>query len=347
MMKFVCLWGLLLCSTALAQTPPPAPPTPAPAPTPAAGSGSGSAAPVPTTPVAGDGSAAAVPAPTVDPAAVEAKSHFENGIGLFNDNNFVGALAEFEASYKAKPFAGVLKNIALTQKALFRYADAIESLQKYLSESPTAAPEEKAEANQMISEMQALLADVTVTGLPEGATISIDGRDVAKAPLTKPLALAAGSHTIDAAADGYEPAKKTFMVAAKTPVALKLELKVIPKTGKVRLVLSVPHATVTVDGKEQDATKALELQIGGHTLEVSARGYDTHREELTIAGGQDREIPVTLEKTKVVAADHWYAKWYFWTPIAVVAAGGVGLYAVTRKDSPLPGTLAPGAGGIQ
>ena len=353
MTKLVWLWGLLLCSTALAQTPPAPTPAPAPSPAPAAPAapaaptGDGSAAAAPTPPPPGDGSAAPVPAPVADPAAVEAKTHFENGIGLFNDNNFPAALAEFEASYKAKPFAGVLKNIGLTQKALFRYADAIESLQKYLTESPNLAAEDKAEANQLISEMQALLADVTITGLADGATISIDGREVAKAPLTKPLALAAGSHTVDAAADGYEPAKKTFMVAAKVPATIKLEMKAIPKTGKVRITSSVPHATVTVDGKEQDATKSLELGIGGHTLEVSAPGYETHREELTIAGGQDREIPVTLEKVKVVAVDHWYAKWYFWTPIAVVAAGGVGLYSVTRKDPPLPGTLAPGTGGIQ
>jgi len=56
---------------------------------------------------------------------------------------------------------------------------------------------------------------------------------------------------------------------------------------------------------------------------------------------------VTLEKVKVVEVDHWYTKWYFWTPIAVVAVAGEEDYAVTRHDSPLPGTLAPGAGGVQ
>jgi hypothetical protein len=354
MTKLVWLWGLLLCSAALAQPAPPptsAPPAPTPAPTPApvptptpattpatgtgSGSGTGSAAPPP------------APAPAADPDTEAAKLHFTQGVALFNDGNYVAALAEFEQSNKLKPAPFVLKNIGLTQKALFRYAEAIASLEQYLAQSPTLTPEEKAEANQLITEMQALLADVTLTGVPDGATISVDGREIAKAPLTKPLAVAAGSHTVEAAADGYEPAKKTFMVAAKVPATIKLDMKVIPKTGKVRISSSVPHATVLIDGKEQDATKSLELGIGGHTLEVSAPGYETHREELTIAGGQDREIPVTLDKVKVVEVDHWYAKWYFWTPIAVVAAGGVALYAVTRHDDPLQGTLAPGAGGIQ
>jgi hypothetical protein len=230
---------------------------------------------------------------------------------------------------------------------MFRYAEAIASLQQYLEQSATLSTEDKAEANQLITEMQALLADVTLTGVPDGATISLDGREIAKAPLPKPLAIAAGTHTIDVAADGYEPAKKQFMVAAKVPATIKIDMKAIPKTGKVRISSSVPHASVLIDGKEQDATKSIELGIGGHTLEVSAPGYETHREELTIAGGQDREIPVTLEKVKVVEADHWYTKWYFWTPIAVVAAGGVGFYAMTRHDDPLEGTLSPGVGGIK
>jgi hypothetical protein len=107
MTKLVWLWGLLLCSTVAAQPSPQPPPAPAPAPAP------------PQDQPVGDGSAAPAPAPTsppppADPNTEAAKVHFEQGVALFNDGNFVAALAEFEQSYKLKPAPFVLKNVALT-----------------------------------------------------------------------------------------------------------------------------------------------------------------------------------------------------------------------------------------
>ena len=57
-------------------------------------------------------------APKADAQLVDAKRHFDQAVALFNDGDFGGALAEFEASYKIRPSAGVLYNIGLTQKSL-------------------------------------------------------------------------------------------------------------------------------------------------------------------------------------------------------------------------------------
>src|SRR6185503_20787563 len=80
--------------------------------------------------------------PAENPAVVEeAKRHFEQGVALFNDGNYSAALAEFEAAYKTRPAPAVLYNIGLTQKALFRYPEAIDSLTRYLAALPELAPE--------------------------------------------------------------------------------------------------------------------------------------------------------------------------------------------------------------
>ena len=47
-------------------------------------------------------------APAPSPQALEeAKRHFQQGVALYNDGNFNGALAEFEAAYAARPSAGL------------------------------------------------------------------------------------------------------------------------------------------------------------------------------------------------------------------------------------------------
>src|SRR6187399_627350 len=65
-------------------------------------------------------------------ATAEARRHFKLGIKLYQDTNYPGALAEFEAAYAAKPGPGSLQNIALCQKALFRYREAAATLEQLL-----------------------------------------------------------------------------------------------------------------------------------------------------------------------------------------------------------------------
>ena len=292
------------------------------------------------------------PAPQPAPAPAEnlesAKLHFQQGVALYNDGNYPAALAEFTESYRQKPTTVVLYNIGLTQKALFRYAEGIESLEKYLAESTNLPPERRTEVLQQVNEMKALLAEVIVEVSPEHASITVDGRPAGSAPLPKPLQLAAGNHTIEASADGYTSQKKEILVAAGVPVSIKLLLKEIPHSGKVRVTSTVPQSIVAIDGKTIGAAPVeVDLGAGGHTLEVSAPKYDLHREELVVAAGQSREVPVRLERT--VVKTPWYKEWYVWTPIAAVVAGtaiGLGVGLGTRQD-PIPGTLAPGINGVQ
>jgi tetratricopeptide (TPR) repeat protein len=113
-------------------------------------------------------SAARAQAPAPD-ALAAAKVHFEQGVTLYNDGNFAGALAEFSEAYRLYQAPGVLYNIGLTQKSLFRYAEAVGSLEQYLKESPTLEPDRKREVEQLIGEMRALLGDVAVKVTPPAA----------------------------------------------------------------------------------------------------------------------------------------------------------------------------------
>ena len=313
----------LALSAPLARAQQPAPaPTPAPAPAPVA--------------------------PTEDAAALEqAKVHFQQGVALYNDGNFSAALAEFLEAYRLKKTPGVLYNIGLTQKSLFRYGEAIDSLTHYLNESTSLTPERKAEVEQLITEMKALLADVAVAVDPPGANISVDGRSMGQAPLAGPLKIAAGGHTIEVTADGYKPQKKEIQVTAGVPMALTIRLEMIPKTGKVHITASQPMATVTIDGKTLGfAPLDVELMGGGHQLEVAKEKYLPARQELVIAAGQARDVNVVLEMP--VKKTPAYKQWWPWTILGVVVAGaavglGVGL---TQKPSPLTGTLQPGVGNV-
>src|SRR5438105_2376472 len=166
-----------------------------------------------------------------DPQLPEAKRHFDQGVALFNDGDFGGALAEFEASYQIRPSAGVLYNIGLTQKALYRYDEALSSLRKFLVDAQKIPKDKKAEVTQLITEIQALLATVTFEVSPAGTSVTLDGRQLGQAPSVGSYGVAAGTHTFEFAADGYKPAKKELKVVAGQPIKLTVNLDKIPTSG--------------------------------------------------------------------------------------------------------------------
>ncbi len=284
------------------------------------------------------------PSTNANAAAEEAKHHFTQAVALYNDGNYNAALTEFEAAYRLRPSVpAVLYNIGLTQKALFRYSEAIASLHRYLAEEQKVPPERRAQVEQIIGEMKALLADITLNVAPDGATVVVDGRVMGKAPVGT-LGIAAGNHTLEVAADGFRPVKRELMVTAGAPFTINIKLELIPKTARVHIMASRPQALVVIDGQGYGfAPVDVELSGGGHQLEITAPKYLPYRTELVVVAGQPRSIDATLERRSRI-----YEKWYFWTPLAAVAAGaaiglGVGL---TQREPPIQGTLAPGAGRV-
>jgi len=276
----------------------------------------------------------------------EAKRHFAQGVALYNDGNFNAALAEFDAAYKLKQSPSVLYNIGLTQKSLFHYNEAIDSLQEYVAKDKKIKPDQQKQVQQLISEMRALLAQVTVNVIPDGAVIKLDDRAIGQAPM-KPYGIAAGNHKIDISAEGYKPQGKDILVTAGQPQTLNFKLEAIPKSGKAHITANQPLSEVKIDDKVVGmAPVDVELPIGGHQIEVVAKGYPPYRGELVVAGGQVREVKVTLELAPAPQRGKWYKQWYVWVPVGVVAAGAIAVglgVGLTQKPAPLVGTLDPGA----
>jgi PEGA domain-containing protein len=359
---FVAASALGSSAQAFGPAVPPAPPSPvAPAPAPVAGvakptpaaASSEGAKPAPA--VAGGAVAASAPSPSAlagptsppTPARLaEARLHFQQGVALFREQNYDAALAEFHGAYGISGEPIVLYNLGLTYKALFRYGEAMEILERYLAESASrghpVAKDRRAEVESIVTEMRSLLADVTIVLTPPDATLHIDGRPVALA-IDGVVKLPAGSHVIDATAPDYLAGRREITVVAGTPQSVPLALAAIPRTGMVTITASQIGARIKVDGKELGpAPVTVELGAGGHQVEVMAPGYAPGRSELAVAPGQSRTVNIVLELPPVAReTTPLYERWWFWAGVGVVAAGTVGTILLwpEGKQGPLAGTL--------
>lgn len=242
--------------------------------------------------------AAPAPAPSATPsatspvgdAAADYQRHLDNGIKLFDAQNYRGAIAEFDAAYQLVPKASPLINIALCRKALFEYPAAVAALEKALGDhADTLKPEVKQQAEQELRELRAMTAYVTVTVEPSGATLFIDGVERQAADGQGPIALAPGPHTFEARLSGYREAKVALEVATgiKKAVALKLE----PNSGRVRVVPKEAIAWVEVDGQTpvQGGYEGL-LSPGVHQIRVSKEGEKAETLRIVVAAGKAQVV---------------------------------------------------------
>jgi hypothetical protein len=286
------------------------------------------------------GPAAAQDRPPSQQDSDEARRRFQSGVQQYNQGNYPGALAEFEISYKLVPNPRVLYNVGLAQKGLHRYGEAILSLENYLARNKNLPADRVELVQKFLAEMRPFVTAVAISGLPHGAEVRIDGRVIGVAPL-KPVQLQSGNYVLEASAEGFVTGRKEFTVRQGQPLAVEMNLKASPSTGKVSIVARPGAARLRLDGRDVGYGSAqLALTPGGHQLEALADGYKPFRSELTVAAGQDRDVSFELERLRP-----FYKTWWFWTTVAVVVAGGVVggvLGSRSGEGSMYHGTLQPG-----
>jgi hypothetical protein len=145
----------------------------------------------------------------------EAKRHFDTGVRLAEDRNFSGALVEFEASYRQTPTAATLQNVAVCQKSLFRYADAVTTLERMLRDySAQLSAGDRRAADDAIAEMKALLGTIVIRTTPPGARVTINEQPMSPQALNGPVSIAAGQYRIAAEAPGYGRTERTVSVVS-------------------------------------------------------------------------------------------------------------------------------------
>jgi hypothetical protein len=100
-----------------------------------------------------------------------------------------------------------------------------------------------------------------------------------------------------------------------------------------------PDATLLLNGNPVQLASdgTLQLSVGDHVLEASAEGYVAVRRELQVMGGETRQLsielrPIVTETSPIVAPmpsaprddrTPLRKKWWLWTGVAGVVAGGV------------------------
>lgn len=236
--------------------------------------------------------------------APDARKHFESALLLYEDSNWEGAYTEFKTAYEMSKEARVLRNVAVCEKNLKRYADAIATLQRALVEGADFEPQLVQQVKDEIDILMPLTSVVTIEVDEPGAEVAVDGRTLGTSPLSGTFRVNVGERSFTAKKSGFLEATQKVSIAGSTTVPVKLHLEPTVKTGAARVVVSgLPANTmakVSIDGVEVGNAPydAASLTAGKHTFEISASGYVTKKVTKEIEYKGTTTVDVTLEKEK-------------------------------------------------
>src|SRR5262249_36685154 len=126
----------------------------------------------------------------------------------------------------------------------------------------------------------------------------------------------------------------------KGGATVTLDARLAPRTVETLVVVRTrPVADIAIDGRPIGrAPLQARVDPGSHELVATASGYEADHVAMALSAGDRRDLDLVLEKPPPITS-----RWWFWTGIAVVVAGGVATtIALTTERSPDRGTFSPG-----
>ena len=136
-------------------------------------------------------------------------------------------------------------------------------------------------------------AELLLSTSPTGATVTVDGNYVGRAPVTLTLS-PESEHTISVFAEGYHPEERR--IAPKTGSREALHIPLSANTGKVKISVSPANARVFIDGQHRTVPPAgLDLPARSHRIEARMEGYQNAIKVLTPKPGVEQQVTFQLK----------------------------------------------------
>jgi hypothetical protein len=223
-----------------------------------------------------------------------AEAKFREGVSLFSKEDYPGALAAFQDSYRIATKPAVLYNIAMCQKALYRYVDSLASFRRYLETSDEKVNQKRrAEVIGELDEIDKVVGKIRFVGLREKAIVLVDGRQAATFPVDKPILVDPGKRAITVTKDGFIPYNQEVVVTSGDELTLEVRLLALP--GKISVDCGVQSAVVSMDGQEVGACPyQTEIAAGSHEVAVRAPGMKLFRRQVEVEAGNTAVLSIIL-----------------------------------------------------
>ena len=134
-------------------------------------------------------------APADDATTAMARARFKEGVEFYDKGEFEQARASFLQAYALKNHPAVLLNLAWSCLKSGHVLEAERNFKKFLAEGKEITDKQRADANDGLTQSRAKLGHIEIAATP-GTEVTVDGEKVGTAPLSEPISVEAGAHTV-------------------------------------------------------------------------------------------------------------------------------------------------------
>jgi hypothetical protein len=162
----------------------------------------------------------------------EASRHFQRGVELYGEGDFRGALVEFKSAYGLLPRAPVLYDIGQTEFQMQEYAQALQTLERFLVETgPNAA--HHAEVKDTVEVLRGRVGRIDVKIDRAACDVTIDDQPAGTTPLPQAVLVSVGRRKVAVSCAGHSAGVRTVEVAAGQLVPVELAVASPPPAAPV------------------------------------------------------------------------------------------------------------------
>lgn len=279
-----------------------------------------------------------------DPAKTDSQkteaAHLKSAADVLMDQDrYADAVVLYQRAYELSNDPALLYNQGRAFEALGDYPTALEKLEIFDREAPPSVHARVPGLKDLITDLRGRIATLVVRTNAPAARLLVRQKDEGVINGEKRLSTRAGTASVEVDADGFETFRRDVELSAGA--TLVVDANLTPKKRDALVVVrTTPSVDVLFDGR---ALGRSPLQVratpGEHELVARADGYYEQRVPMTLALGDRRDVELEMKSTPGVLS-----KWWFWTSIGVVIAGGVATAIVLTKEGPHSnGSFNPGS----
>jgi hypothetical protein len=233
--------------------------------------------------------------PTDSAVLAQAKELFRRGNTLLQSGEVELALDLFQQSRALVPGVGNTMNAAISLDRLGRFDEALRNYELVLKEfQDRLTDEDRKTIGVATTTLRRKVGSIDVAANVEGVLV-IDGRRRGELPLSAPIRVLPGSHTVRVIRDGYAPAEAVVPVKVGEEASVDLRLEVLTSAGRLRVIdeSGASDSEVVVDGAPVGkAPWEGTLGVGRHVVLLRGKDTGTGPSVASVVAGQT--VPVSL-----------------------------------------------------
>lgn len=250
------------------------------------------------------------------------------------------ALAAYDEAYALEPRPALLYNRGRAHQALEHYPAALDLLEQFERTAPPQVLSKVPSLKEIIREVSGRVTMLVVRCDVAGAQVRLRGQVIGTTPITPGVRVSAGAADLEVLREGHQKYSERVSLPGGGTLDVSIKLATKDTRATLRVASSVEGARAMVDGADTGTVPfEVHLAPGSHRVRLEKDGYAPAEALVSLAPLERREMTLALDRHKSI-----FERWWFWTGVGVIVAGGVTTAIIVGTQTPEPkaGTIAPG-----